>query len=138
MWQSLSIYLVQSWKIDLRAIWTTFLLSQYIRIGPEREIPVYVCNQCVILLFGQSQDINKLMVIRVIDRSKTELWSITPKLDRAPVEARSTKNDTQGPMMLHFEFQVNQSSYVQVMDGSIFVKNGFISILSYRSPWHLV
>lgn len=44
-WQSISIYLVVSWNIELHTLWITSLLSQYNRVGRWRNILIFASNQ---------------------------------------------------------------------------------------------
>jgi len=44
-WQSISMYLVHSWKTELWAIWIELWLSQYIEVGWENETLISASNQ---------------------------------------------------------------------------------------------
>jgi hypothetical protein len=44
-WQSISMCLIRSWKIELWAIWKELWLSHYIRVGWERETLISASNQ---------------------------------------------------------------------------------------------
>ena len=44
-WQSISMCLIRSWKIELWAIWKELWLSLFIRVGWERETLISASNQ---------------------------------------------------------------------------------------------
>lgn len=87
-WQSILICLVRSWKTELWAIWITLLLSQYIGVGLEREIPILDKSQHIQIISLVVDDIWHITILNFYRTARDNVLFLT-----FPRDKRTFKKD---------------------------------------------